>query len=251
MPRSTLQVLDVGDRLLRRAGAEVHPQQRLGAHQPAPVDEFVGAELVRLERIPRAIENGWPLGLRADAIEPVVARDEVSSWIANDGNAKLADLARDIRAKAARIGHRRAGFINTRVDGPPEVLEEGTEESSIEIAHATDRRDAHACGAPTGLRGSDQFEPGTAREQRTGAAKPTQDAAAINRQDAVQVNAFGIICAPDAIVAAPAVSRAFHVPRRKAHTRRVRGQVRRRPRVREPSEAERHRVEGVHLQKHL
>jgi hypothetical protein len=27
----------------------------------------------------------------------------------------------------------------------------------------------------------------------------------------VQVNAFGIICAPDAIVAAPAVSRAFHV----------------------------------------
>jgi hypothetical protein len=91
------------------------------------------------------------------------------------------------------------------------VLEEGTEESSIEIAHATDRRDAHACRAPTGLRGSDQFEPGTAREQRTGAAKPTQDAAAINRQDAVQVNAFGIICAPDAIVAAPAVSRAFHV----------------------------------------
>jgi hypothetical protein len=27
----------------------------------------------------------------------------------------------------------------------------------------------------------------------------------------VQVNAFGIICAPDAIVAAPAVSRAVHV----------------------------------------
>jgi len=74
------------------------------------------------------------------------------------------------------------------------VLEEGTEESSIEIAHATDRRDAHACRAPTGLRGSDQFEPGTAREQRTGAAKPTEDAAAINRQDAVPVNAFGIIC---------------------------------------------------------
>ena len=48
----------------------------------------------------------------------------------------------------------------------------------------------------------------------------TQDAAAINRQDAVQVNAFGIICAPDAIVAAPAVSRAFHVIAL-ARTRRV------------------------------
>src|SRR6185503_3149487 len=158
-------VLDVGDRLLRRAGAEVHPQQRLGAHQPAPVDEFVGAELIRLERIPRAIENGWPLGLRADAIEPVVARDEISSWITNDGHAKLADLAGDIRAKAARIGHRRAGFINTRVDGPPEVLEEGTEEPSIEIAHARVRRDTHSCGPSTRLRGSDQFEPGTAGEQ--------------------------------------------------------------------------------------
>ena len=93
-------VLDIGDRHLDGTRAEVHPEQGLGADHRAPVDKFVGAELVGLERIPRALEHRRPLRFRPDAIEPVVARDEVSSRIADDRGAELLDLARDVSAES-------------------------------------------------------------------------------------------------------------------------------------------------------
>ncbi len=85
-PRAAREVavLDVGDGHLDRAGAEVQPEQRLGAHHAAPLEELVGAELVRLERIPGTIEHHRTLRLRADPVEPVVARDEIAPRIAND-----------------------------------------------------------------------------------------------------------------------------------------------------------------------
>src|SRR5204863_3342865 len=53
-------VLDVGDRRFDGPGAEVHAEQRLGAHHAAPLDELVRAELVRLDRVPGAIEHHGP-----------------------------------------------------------------------------------------------------------------------------------------------------------------------------------------------
>src|SRR4029078_11976532 len=75
-------VLDVGHRLLRGAGAEVEAEQRLGAHEPAPLHELVGAELVRLERVPGPLQHARALVLRPHAVEPVVTRDEVAPRIA-------------------------------------------------------------------------------------------------------------------------------------------------------------------------
>src|SRR6185295_7131962 len=86
-------VIDVGDRHLRAARAEVHPQQRLRAGGAAPVDELVRAELVGLDRVPCPLEHGWPLRLRSDAVEPVVAGHEVAARVPGDGNTEVPDLA--------------------------------------------------------------------------------------------------------------------------------------------------------------
>src|SRR5690348_8745549 len=93
-------VLDVGDRHLDRAGSEIQAEQWLGAGQPAPLDEVVGAELVRFRRVPGAVEYGWTLRLRPDAVEPVVSGDEIAAEIADDGDAEFLDFAHDVRAKS-------------------------------------------------------------------------------------------------------------------------------------------------------
>jgi hypothetical protein len=97
-------VLDIGDRHLRAAGAEVHPQQRLGSDRATPVDEVVGAELIRLDRVPRPLEHRRPLPLRSDTVEPVVTGHEVASRIARDRDAKLFHLAHDVAVESLRVG---------------------------------------------------------------------------------------------------------------------------------------------------
>ena len=92
-----------------------------------------------------------PLRLRADAVEPVVAGDEVAARIADDRHAEFLDLAHDVRAEALRVGQRRAGLVDAGVDRAAEMLEERAEQTPIEIgaiARATDgdaRRSARAC----------------------------------------------------------------------------------------------------------
>ena len=70
----------------------------------APCHEFIGAELIGFDRVPGQVENARTILLRAHAIQPVIARDEVASRIADDGNAELADLIEHIFAKAVGIG---------------------------------------------------------------------------------------------------------------------------------------------------
>ena len=104
MPRSRLQVLDVGDGHLRGARAEVHAEQGLGPDRAAPVDEVIGPELIRLERVPGPLEHRRPLRFRTDAIEPVVSGHEVATRIPGDRNGKLLHLAHHVGPKSLRIG---------------------------------------------------------------------------------------------------------------------------------------------------
>src|SRR5206468_7090557 len=126
-------VLDVGDGVLRAAGAEVEAQERLGADEPAPSDELVGAELVRLERVPGPIQDGGTLVLGTDAVEPVVAGDEVAARIPHDRHAELADLLRDVLAEAVRVRERRARLVDAGVDRSAQVLEEGAEKAAVQL----------------------------------------------------------------------------------------------------------------------
>ena len=152
MPRARLRSLDVGDGHLDRARAEVQPEQRLGAHHAAPLEELVRAELVRLERIPGSIERHRPLRFRADPVEPVVAGDEIAPRIANDGHAEVFDFPRDVGAESLRIGEARPGLVHAGVDGAAQVFEERTEHTAIEVAPARRSAKKHPRGAGTCLR---------------------------------------------------------------------------------------------------
>ena len=194
-------VLDVGQRGLDAARAEVHAEQRLRADQPAPVDELVGPELVGFERVPCAIHDRRTLGLRAHAVEPVVARHEVPARVADDRHAQLLDLASHVRPEPLGVGERRAWLVDARVDGPSEVLEERAQYTTIEVGPARSRPDERARW-PTGLRVADGLEPRPRRHQRAGAAQAGQEGAAIDCRLAVRC-AFRVACVP----ATPAVHR--------------------------------------------
>src|SRR4029077_8026607 len=71
---------------LRRTGTKIEPHERKSAHGLAPGHEFIGAEPVAVEGIPRLVEHARTVLLRAYAVQPVVAGDEISARIANDGN---------------------------------------------------------------------------------------------------------------------------------------------------------------------
>ncbi|PYV07655.1 MAG: hypothetical protein DMG23_15665 [Acidobacteria bacterium] len=115
-PFFQVAVFDQRGGVCGRARAEVRRKQRLGANQATPFDELVGPELIRLNRIPGPVEDPWPVFLRAHAVKPVVAGDEVPARVAHDGHAKLVDLFRDVLSKAVRVRPLRVGFINSVVD---------------------------------------------------------------------------------------------------------------------------------------
>ena len=101
-------VLDQVARGVRPARAEVDREHRLDAGRPAPVDELVGAERVGLGRQPGEVEPPRPALARADAVLPVVARDEVAAGVAHDRRRQLAHQRQHVAAEAALVGVRMA-----------------------------------------------------------------------------------------------------------------------------------------------
>ena len=145
----------------------------------APVDELVGAELIRLERVPRAIEHRRPLRLRADAVEPVVAGDEVAARIADDRHAELLHLARDVGAESFGIGEARAGLVDAGVDRAAQVLEKRPQHPAVEVGAPRRRLQERARGAAAGLRVADGIQPRRSGEQRAGLSEGRKETASI------------------------------------------------------------------------
>ena len=165
-------VFNVGDGRLRRAGAKVECQERFGAHQLAPVDELVRAELIGLERIPCALQHGRALLLRSDAIEPVVAGHEVAARIAHHRHAHSLHFGDDIRTESVGVRARRSGLVHARVDRPAEMFQERAEQAAIELRAGARLEDHGARRAATDLRVSDALQPGRGGEQRARLAQP-------------------------------------------------------------------------------
>ena len=163
-------VLDVGHRLLGGARAQVETQQRLGAHELAPLDEVVGAELVRLERVPGSLQDGRPLVPGADAVEPVVARDEVPARVAHDRHPEPLDLRGDVAAEPAGVRQLGTRFVDAGVHRPPEVLQEGSQQATIHLRAVPGALEDRA-GGPSCLRVTDAAQPGARSEGGAGAAK--------------------------------------------------------------------------------
>jgi hypothetical protein len=164
-------VLDVGNGGLGRARAEVEAQQRLGSDEAAPVDEVVGAELISFEGVPGTFEDGGPFVLGADAVEPIVAGDEIAAGVAHHRHCKLLDLRGYILAEATLVGEGRAGFVNTGVHGAAEVFQEGAEEPAVEIGTIAGLIDDGPRGPAAGLGVADASEPGGRGDCRAGRAE--------------------------------------------------------------------------------
>src|SRR5258708_23534250 len=157
-------VLDQIRGLFSSAGAEVQAHERLGADGFTPGKKFVGAELIRIGRVPGAVENSRAISLGADAIKPVVARDEISTGIANNGDAEMADFVHDVFAEAVRIGELGAGIGNPFVDGAAEMFEKRTEQIAVNGGDGASRIDVDADGF-AGCAGGER----TAEEETCGA----------------------------------------------------------------------------------
>ena len=136
-----IAVLDECGRVLYGPGAEVEPEKWLGGHQPRPCDEFVSAELIGLQRIPGAIENGRPVFLGTDAIQPVITGYEISAGVANDGHSKVADLLHDIGAESVAVGEFRPRIVDALVNGASQVLQKRAEEVTVNRTNLAGRID--------------------------------------------------------------------------------------------------------------
>lgn len=88
---------------LHGAGDEVHSEKRFCTHKATPIDEVVGAELIRFRGIPRAIENRGAFVFRTDTVQPVVSRHEVAAGIAHNRHTETFDFCNDVCTKTILV----------------------------------------------------------------------------------------------------------------------------------------------------
>ena len=116
----------------------------------AVAQELVGAEAIGFDAAPGVFGAHGALILRADAVLPVVAGDEVAAGPAQDGDAEVADGFHDVLAVALGVGERTAFLVDAAVDAAAEVLGEIAEDVGMHLADDAVGVDLDACG---GLRG--------------------------------------------------------------------------------------------------
>ncbi len=178
-PRSPLEVavLDEGRRHLGRPRPEVDREERLRPRRAAPGHELVGPELVGLQALPGPFQHARPRLLRAHAVHPVVAGDEVAAGIADDGHSELVHLLEHVLAEAVTVGQLRAGVVDPPVDGAPQVLQEGAQDTPVEGGHPANGVQDDARGL-RGLGGGHAREPGVGPQGKSGRSSLAQETAA-------------------------------------------------------------------------
>ncbi len=129
-----VRVLDPVARLVHGAQAEVDRDVGRGADLGRVLQELVGAEAVRLDGVPRQVEPRRPQVLRADAVLPVIAGDEVAARPAQDRHAEVLHGPHDVGAVPVRVGERAALVVDAPVDHAAEVLGEAAEEPRVHVA---------------------------------------------------------------------------------------------------------------------
>ena len=111
-----------------RAGAHVDAQHGRGVDLAAELDELVGAKLVGFDRLPGQFAAARALLFGADAVEPVVAAEEVAAGVADDRVRLVAQGVEHVVAEALLIGQRRLGIIDALVDAAAHVLDKPAKE---------------------------------------------------------------------------------------------------------------------------
>ena len=127
-------VLDPRLRLVHGARAHVDADVRLGAHGAAILDELVGAEAIRLLRIPGELAPARPVRERPHPVEPVVAADEVAAGPAQDGYAQRPHRVEHVAPEPSLVAEGRALLEDAAVDAAADVLDEVSKDSPVHRA---------------------------------------------------------------------------------------------------------------------
>ncbi len=149
-------ILDQFSRGIPRTRAEVHRQHRFRIGQPAPVDEFIGAELVGLGGHPGKVQAAWSARRGTDPVLPVVAGNEIAARIAHDRGRQLAHQRKHVPAKTMGVGRRMTRFEYAAVDTATQMLDESTEQAAVRFADhlitmKIDIHVIHSCLSPSRL----------------------------------------------------------------------------------------------------
>ena len=120
--------------LVDAARAEINGQHHVGADSGAPVGKLMDADSVALGRVPGKVKPHRALLARADAVFPVISRDEVAARIAHHGDVEVLDQLGDVAAHAVRIGGGVIGLVDALVNGAPEMLEECPIHTIVDLA---------------------------------------------------------------------------------------------------------------------
>ena len=92
-------IFDQSGCLFRSSRPKIEAHQGLSAGSLAPRHEFIGAELIGVDRIPGLVKHTGTALLGTHTVEPIVARDKIAPGVTNDGNSHLANFTDDIFAK--------------------------------------------------------------------------------------------------------------------------------------------------------
>src|SRR5215475_1210215 len=126
-------VLDPGLRLVHGSRAHVDADVRLRAEEAAVLDEFVGAEAIRLLRVPGELAPAWARVHGAHAVEPVIAAHEVAARPAQHGHAQGPHGLQHVLAESALVAERRPFLEDAAVDAAAEVLDEVSEDPPVDL----------------------------------------------------------------------------------------------------------------------
>ncbi len=111
-------------RLVHGARAHVDADVGLGAHRATILDELVGAEPIRLLRIPGELAPARPIVDRSHAIPPVVSADEIAAGPSQDGYAQRSYRIEHITPEPSLVTERRPLIENAAVDAAADMLDE-------------------------------------------------------------------------------------------------------------------------------
>ena len=125
-------VLDPIAHLLLRAGAGIGADVGLAADGAAELHVLVRAEGIGILDAPHLVEHRLALG--ADAVEPVVRRDEAASRPAQDGHVEPAHRLDHVFAQPVAVRQRRSGIEDPAIDLAVEMLQELAVQHAV--AHA-------------------------------------------------------------------------------------------------------------------
>ena len=129
-PAGMVGVLHDVPGVLRPPGPQVDRVHDPGIRLPGPVREFMQAHLVGLRGEPGQVQPAGPV--RAHAVLPVEAGHEVAPGIPHHRNAQPPDHFQHVPAKALLVRQGMPRLIDAAVDGPAQVLDEGSEKTGVD-----------------------------------------------------------------------------------------------------------------------